>query len=1038
MSQGIPATSDEFEKVVPDRSVPPRAAGGVTGSLEEREEQLRRKNEWLSLLTDAAADLLRATDPDAMLRDLFEKVKDRLGLDVFFNFMVDPTGRGLVLDVCGGVDEAAARSVAKLQMGQIVCGTVAMRRERIVLRGIQQGNGCIVDGEDKADGVRAMGVRAYACHPLMVGDRLIGPLSFGSRRRDHFEEDELAFMQTVCHYVAMAKERLRSSAAVAEIRRKLDAALIAGEVGTFEWDVGTDRLWGDANFERLFGIVLDAGGGAPLAAYLAAIHPADRALVMERVQQTVETGRNYQVEYRIKTGGLPRWVIARGKLERDAAGRPAKFPGVVLDVTDRKEAELLLAAQNRALELVGTGAPLSEALGALTRVVEEQCDGQAIAAILLVDADGCTLRTGAAHGLPSEYNAAIDGIKAKKDLGTCADAAARNEVVITPDLEAAPSWKGLSHLPLGLGLKAAWSMPIRGSDGRVLGTFGTYFRECREPTERERRMVASLCRAAAVVLEQRRGTDALRESEMRFERQSRLFEQIAATTPDFIYVFGLDGRFLYANRRLLEVWGRSFEDAVGKNLYELGYPQWHADMHMRELAQVIETKRPIQGEVPFTGGSGISGVYEYIFTPVLGPDGNVEVIAGTTRDVTHRKQLLAAEREARVEAERAGQMKDEFLATLSHELRTPLNAILGWSQILARGEANRADLDEGLRTIERNARAQRQIIEDLLDMSRIISGKVRLDVQAVDVASVVQEAVATAQPSAEAKGIRLQVVLDHDCGQISGDPGRLQQVFWNLLSNAVKFTPRGGRVRVSVERVGAQVEVGVSDTGEGIGPEFLPHVFDRFRQADASTTRRHGGLGLGLSIVKQLVELHGGSIRAASAGVGQGATFTVSLPESAAPTEPRRQARPEHPHRAVAPSDGATGAVAPIAGLRVLVVDDEPDARALIKRLLEDHDAEVLTAGSAAEALELVRTSRPHMIASDIGMPGEDGYALIRRVRALGADAGGQLPAIALTAYARAEDRVKAMLAGFDVHVPKPIEPAELLAVVAALAARTR
>ena len=403
--------------------------------------------------------------------------------------------------------------------------------------------------------------------------------------------------------------------------------------------------------------------------------------------------------------------------------------------------------------------------------------------------------------------------------------------------------------------------------------------------------------------------------------------------------------------------------------------------------------------------------------------------------VLEREKLLAAEREARAEAERISRVKDEFLATLSHELRTPLNAILGWAQILAGGPREPEDMAEGLRTIERNARAQTQIIEDLLDMSRIINGKVRLDVQRIELTAVIEAALETVRPAAEAKEIRVEKVLDPLAGVFSGDPNRLQQVFWNLLSNAVKFTPRGGRVQVLLERVNSHLEVSVIDSGEGIAPEFLPHVFDRFRQADPSTTRRHGGLGLGLAIVKQLVELHGGSIRAKSPGAGQGSTFTVSLPLTIMQPEPPE---PQRQHPVASPVARAdNGDRVTLEGVTVLVVDDEPDARSVVRRLLEERHARVVTASSAAEALELVRRQRPAVLVSDIGMPVEDGHSLIRRVRALGTADGGETPAVALTAYARSEDRVRAIENGFQMHVAKPVEAGELVRIVAALAGRS-
>ncbi|MEP6777020.1 MAG: ATP-binding protein [Chthoniobacterales bacterium] len=409
------------------------------------------------------------------------------------------------------------------------------------------------------------------------------------------------------------------------------------------------------------------------------------------------------------------------------------------------------------------------------------------------------------------------------------------------------------------------------------------------------------------------------------------------------------------------------------------------------------------------------------------------------RDITHqiraeaeREGLLVSEKEARERAERETRMKDEFLATLSHELRTPLNAILGWANILRTSESAQ-DIAEGIEVIERNARAQTQIIEDLLDMSRIISGRVRLDVQRVDLLPVIQAAIDSIKPTAAAKEIRLTSVLDPLAGPVSGDPERLQQILWNLLTNALKFTPKKGRVQVVLERVDSHVEVSVNDSGQGIAPDFLPYVFDRFRQADASTTRAHRGLGLGLAIVKNLAELHGGSVRAESAGANQGATFTIALPVAIANLDSSSDSR--HPRTGAnneVPSDGPD-----LSGIRILAVDDEADARYLVQRILSSAGAVVQTASSGAEALEAMKTAQPHVLISDIGMPGEDGYAVIRKVRALDGNDGGNIPAIALTAFARSDDRRRAIMSGFQMHMAKPVEPAELVAMVASLASRT-
>jgi PAS domain S-box-containing protein len=403
-------------------------------------------------------------------------------------------------------------------------------------------------------------------------------------------------------------------------------------------------------------------------------------------------------------------------------------------------------------------------------------------------------------------------------------------------------------------------------------------------------------------------------------------------------------------------------------------------------------------------------------------------------NLAHRAGIAVDNARLYRKAQEANRLKDEFLATVSHELRTPLTAILGWASMLRKTEFDRQTAQSALETIERNARAQSQIIEDLLDVSRIVTGKLRLDVRQVEPASFIDAAVESVRPAAEAKGVRLSKALDTGPVALSGDPARLQQVTWNLLTNAIKFTPRGGRVEVRLARVSSNVEMTVSDTGAGIKPEFLPYVFDRFRQADSSTTRRHGGLGLGLSIVRHLVELHGGTVRAESAGEGQGSTFTVTLPVAPFYRKASGEVRAAHTRAE------ARGAVEDcpeeIAGLKILVVDDEEDTRNLLSVALGECGAEVLTAGTAREALEHAARTIPDVLISDIGMPDEDGFELIRMVRELPAESGGGVPAIALTAYARAEDRLRVLRSGYQMHVAKPVEMAELLAVIASLIRR--
>ena len=430
-------------------------------------------------------------------------------------------------------------------------------------------------------------------------------------------------------------------------------------------------------------------------------------------------------------------------------------------------------------------------------------------------------------------------------------------------------------------------------------------------------------------------------------------------------------------------------------------------------------------------------------SPVRDQTGQIVGASKILRDITERKrierewqethaerdQILESERAARGQAERLSASKDEFLALLSHELRTPLNAILGWTEILRRGSSTHTDFEKGLVVIERNVRAQTQLVDDLLDMSRIISGQMRFDVQPVMAYAFVQGAVESARPAADARGVRLEAILDPAAGPVSADANRLQQVVGNLISNAIKFTPRGGHVQVTLERVNSSIAICVADSGIGIQPDFLPHIFERFRQADATTTRTHGGLGVGLSIVKHIVELHGGTVAVDSDGADKGATFRVELPVVVSRWNPNRLG--EHPRssqRLWVPWVNAD-----LSNLRVLVVDDDLDSRDLVHRLLSDCGATVTGAASAAEALAATHNQRPDILISDIGMPEIDGYQLLRSLRT---NSEIRCPAIALTAFARPEDRTRTLLAGYVAHVSKPVEAAELIATVAAVSGR--
>jgi PAS domain S-box-containing protein len=538
-----------------------------------------------------------------------------------------------------------------------------------------------------------------------------------------------------------------------------------------------------------------------------------------------------------------------------------------------------------------------------------------------------------------------------------------------------------------------------------------------------------------------------RESEEQLRHSEERFRLLVEGVNDYaIFMLDVNGNVATWNSGAARIKGYRAEEIVGQHFrkfypedaVESGWPEHELKVAAAEGRFVDEGWRVRKDGSRF---------WAHVTITALRDDtGRLRGFAKLTRDLTERKRtealeasgaeretMLEAERNARLLAQRTARIKDEFLATLSHELRTPLNAILGWTQLLrSRGAVEPVDFSRAMEIIERNARAQVRLIDDLLDLSRIMSGRFRLDVQQVSLLEIVRGALDSIEPTAQTKGVRLESVLDPKSVIVSGDPARLQQVFWNLLSNAVKFTPKGGRIQVLLQRVNSHIEFSVSDTGIGIPAAFLPHVFERFSQKDSSTHREYGGLGLGLAICKQLVDLHGGSIQAKSMGEGHGATFVVTLPLIILGKE--RESNPRVHPTAVDLSEAVP--LPSLDGVRVLVVDDEADALELIRRVLQTQGALVTTARSGEEALRLLGSHTPDALISDIGMPGMDGYQFMRRMRAA-EPKERRMPALALTAFARPEDRKNAILAGYHAHLAKPFDMAELAIVVAGLVGRT-
>ncbi len=536
----------------------------------------------------------------------------------------------------------------------------------------------------------------------------------------------------------------------------------------------------------------------------------------------------------------------------------------------------------------------------------------------------------------------------------------------------------------------------------------------------------------AALRDRKRAEEALRQR----EEELRL---ITNAVPVFISYVDAQQRYRFNNKRYEDWYGIPASEINGKHIKEvMGESAYQS---VRPYVEAVLRGEQITYETQILSKDGGSRYLNISYVPQFYPGGEVEGFVALISDITERKlteqereQLLANEKIARTEAETANRLKDEFLATLSHELRTPLNAMLGWTQLLRSRKFDESITTRALETLDRNTKSLTTLIEDILDVSRIVRGTLHLNLRPVQLASVVEAALDTVRPAAVAKEIHLECRFDPAVGVVIADGNRLQQVVWNLLANAVKFTPVGGRVEVEIERRDSGVQLRVSDTGEGIPANFLPYVFERFRQADSSSTRSHGGLGLGLAIVRHLVELHGGTVTAQSQGIGEGATFIVNLPMKAVEVEINQS---EQLLPILRTDEVADNHIPTLEGLRVLVVDDEADTRELLITMLGEYGAEVIAVASVAEALDTLTHFRPDVLVSDIGMPEEDGYTLIRRVRSLPQKQGGSTPAVALTAHARAEDRTKALLAGFQLHVPKPVNPTELVVVVANLAERT-
>lgn len=622
-----------------------------------------------------------------------------------------------------------------------------------------------------------------------------------------------------------------------DIRSRMEAALNAGAIGTWNWNVVEDQFFADASFAAIFSLHPNIVSGHGLHRILNSIHPEDRSRIVNRIQQTLASEKQFEESYRIaQPDGTWKWVTARGQVERDEKGRAVRLPGVVIDITDWKKSEEQLA-----------------------RLTAES------------------------------------------------------------------------------------------------------------------------------------------------EQRRRLYETILSSTPDFVYVFSLDYRILYANDSLLKMWGFSWDETIGKTFLNLGYEAWHAEMHCREIDQVRDTRQPLRGEVPFDGTHG-RRIYDYIFVPVFSEDGEVVAVAGTTRDVTQRKRLEDALRES-------DRRKDEFLAMLAHELRNPLVPIRSGLDLLAMDAHEHGEIIDSMKDQMTHII---RLVDDLLDVSRIMQGKVELRKEQVEIADLCRRSIEIAKPTIKAHHHELITSVPLEPVWLDADPVRLIQVIGNLLNNSSKYMSPGGKIELQVERDVDEARIRVKDYGIGIEPELLPKVFDLFTQSSRSLDRAQGGLGIGLTLVQRLVEMHGGTVSAQSDGIGHGSTFMIRLPISASVGTSSRP--PIDPVRQVP--------------RRILVVDDNRGATYVIGKLLEKlGNHQVWIAHDGVSALAKVKEHDPELIFLDIGLPGMDGYEVCRAIRQ--SSRRDQLLIVALTGYGQEGDRAKSKEAGFDEHLVKPPSIQQIRSVLA-------
>jgi len=958
-------------KVFYDASGQPVRMSGIDLDITDRKQQELNNN----FLAEIQNDLASIEDIDRIMEVVGEKIRLWFDFSLFAVADLDvATDETRVIYASNGSDVPNAMGshllsdyyseihLQQLKAGQIVAISDVRTEPHI------KDNGSAYEAWQVLSTVAIPHISEGQWKFLMGGNRRVPSV---------WREDELELMGELILRIYIAIERIRAEAALEKLNQRFEAAMQAVDGIIFEWSVDTNFVFRSQGLFNLIGV---EAKDAPSTSdwWFNLIHPEDQPNIEFFFAQIESNSDRYQFEYRVRhVDG--RWIDVweKGNLKRNGAGEIVEVIGFTSDISDRKRVEEALQQseefKNRVLE---SSSDCIKVLDLNARLLYMNAGG-----MCLLEIDNLT------PYLNSEWLCFWQGehLQAAEAAFTAAKSGEIGKFQgFCPTVKGKPKW---------------WDVvvtPMRGGAGQVIQVLST----ARDVTERKRT-----------------------EEELR--QKNAILDVINESAPTPIFVKNRQGQIIYANPATLAALGKTAAEVIGRYDSDL-YPSPEDAVRVMENDQRIMASG--QMEVVEESPDGIQ-IFLGMKAPYYNEAGEVIGLIGIANDITDRVQLerdreriLQQKQAALAESERINRIKDEFLAILSHELRSPLNPILGWTKLLQTRKLDETKTIAALETIERNAKAQCQLIDDLLDMARVLRGKLTLNVAPANLLRAIEAAIDTVQTAAIAKSIQIHPVLC-DIGQVSGDAVRLQQIVWNLLTNAVKFTPSGGRIDIRLEQIDHQAQITITDTGKGISPDFLPHIFESFRQEDASVTRNHGGLGLGMAIVYQLVEAHGGTVTADSLGEGQGATFTVRLPllnvnsKEDQPSPSREQNLD-------------------LTGIRVLIIDDEPDSRELLAVMLSQARAEAMTVASAAEFLIALDSFQPDMVMSDIGMPEVDGYTLLRQVRSLSPEQGGRVPAIALTAYAGEIDRQQAIAAGFQKHIAKPIEPDQLVMAIVSLLSR--